>query len=227
MDGSLDDAAWRMAPEIKLRRCTSGVSPTQPTTWQLVWHGDYLYLGVRVGQFDIQDHNSKRDDPVYGEQCVEVFLAAAAGVPSVEGRPYRYLEADVSPTGVLFDARISNPRPFKLPAGVAPSDLSRRYIPIEADTEFDPLDLVVATTINGTVNGDSDLDPGWTLEMQIPFSAPPGGATPQIGEVWRLNLYRIHGWNTPSRELQAWSVVGKGDFHTPQRFGYLRFMGPR
>ena len=68
LDGRLDDAAWGSAPEIHLVRCISATPPAQATTVRMVWDGQYLYLGFRVGEFDIQDHNRNRDDWVFTEQ---------------------------------------------------------------------------------------------------------------------------------------------------------------
>ena len=123
------------------------------------------------------------------------------------------------PAGIVLHlGRVENPRPFPR-AG-------KRRLPISVDATWDPPDLLCASRITGTLNDNSDRDAGWTLEVQIPLNGPPGGRTPQIGEVWRLNLYRIHGCGDPDREFQSWSVVGVDDFHVPQRFGYLRFVGP-
>src|SRR4029453_108241 len=59
-------------------------------------------------RFDCEDRDAwgtygRRDDPIYEEEAVEVFLAPG------EADPARYFEFEVSPLGVLFDARIHNP----------------------------------------------------------------------------------------------------------------------
>src|SRR5262245_11180750 len=67
--------------------------------------GDARALYVR---FDCEDSEPwgtmrLRDDPIYEEEVVEVFLA-----PGLEP-PRTYFEFEVSPAGVLFDARVENP----------------------------------------------------------------------------------------------------------------------
>ncbi|HEY3397292.1 MAG TPA: carbohydrate-binding family 9-like protein [Armatimonadota bacterium] len=218
LDGNLDDACWQGIPAIKLHRCVSGIGPTQPTSVKVIWHGDYLYFAWKVSEFDIEDHNQKRNDAVFGEACVEHFLQAPAGFPDYPTGTSRYAEFDISPTGVIWDGRIENPYDFTKP-------VEHRML-MKVDPSFDPEDVKVASHLNGTVNDPSHKDYGWTMEVQIPLNGPPGGHTPTPGEVWRMNLYRIHGWNQPDRELQSWSVVGVGNFHVPQRFGNLRFQGP-
>lgn len=218
LDGVLDDPCWEGIPEIRLRRCVSGTGPTQPTLVKVVWHGDYLYFAWRVAERNIQDHNRSRNDAVFSEQCIEHFLQAPGGFPPYLEGPNRYCEVDISPTGVIWDGRIENPYGF-------PPNYEHR-LKMVVDPSWDPPDVKCASRISGTVNDDSDNDYGWTMEVQIPLTGPPGGKVPQIGERWRMNLYRIHGWNRPDQELQSWSLVGIPNFHVPQRFGYLRFAGP-
>ncbi len=220
LDGRLGDPCWEGIPEIRLRRCISGRPTDQSTTVKVIWHGDYLYTAWRVSECDIQDHNQNRNDAVYSEACVEHFLQAPAGFPAQGDAPNRYCEVDISPTGVIWDGRIENP--FSYPPPRRRSDLR-----LTCDASWDPEDVLCASQLNGTLNDASDRDQGWTMEVQIPLAGPPGGRTPEIGEVWRMNLYRIHGWGQPDQELQAWSVVGIANFHVPQRFGYLRFLGAR
>ena len=218
LDGSLADPVWELAAPLRLVECVAGGPAAQATTVRLLWHADYLYLGAEIDEWDIEDHNTKHNDPVFSEQCVELFLAAPSGVPKPSGDSWRYLEMDTAPQGIFWDGRIENPRP----ENAAPDAKYR----ISIDETYYPPDLRALTTIDGTVNNPSDRDRGWRLELQVPFTGPPGGRPPQPGEVWRANFYRIHGWQQPDQELQAWSVVGVPNFHMPHRFGYLKFAGP-
>ena len=218
LDGTLGDPLWQLAPAMTLAKCVSGAPAAQLTTVRLLWHGDYLYLGAEMAEFDLEDHNEKHNDHVFGEQCVELFLAAPAGVPADDAAgPWRYLEYDTSPKGVFWDARVANPLGWPDAAG------QRR---LSLDESYWPDDLLAFTTWDGTLNDPRDRDTGWKLELQVPLTGPPGGARPEIGEVWRANIYRIHNFQEPDCELQSWSLVGIPNFHVPARFGYLRFAGP-
>ena len=220
LDGVLNDACWQGLPEMHLHRMVSGNGPTQPTIVKAVWHGDYIYFAWRISESDLEDHNSKRDNDVYMEQCVEHFLQAPGGFPPYPGGPNRYCEVDPSPTGVIWDGRIWNPYTCPPPLDYKPQ-LKGIY-----DNSWSPDDVKVATVTNGTVNNPKDKDWGWTLEAQIPLNGPPGAKPPHVGDVWRMNLYRIHNRLQPDAEFQSWSVVGTVNQHTPARFGYLRFAGP-
>jgi len=57
----------------------------------------------------------------------------------------------------------------------------------------------------------------WTVETAIPFAA--FGAAPVVGTTWRGNICRER---VQGRELSTWAPVGRR-FHTPSRFGVLRF----
>ena len=52
---------------------------------------------------------------------------------------------------------------------------------------------------------------------------------PNVGDRWRLNLYRWErprvGTDVTGEEPSAWSPVGDNDFHRPDRFGWLTFVG--
>ena len=218
LDGRFDDPAWQGVPEIHLARCVNGLGPTQPTTVKAVWCGDYLYFAWKVSEFNLQDHNTKRDDAVFSEQCIEHFLQAPAGFPPYEGGPNRYCEVDISPTGIIWDGRIENPY------GFPPAEGPRRRIVV--DSSWSPPDIKCASILDGKINQPDHKDFGWTMTVQIPLSGPPGGHGSPLGETWRMNLYRIHGWRDADRELQSWSLVSIPNFHVPARFGYLHFVGP-
>ncbi len=65
----------------------------------------------------------------------------------------------------------------------------------------------------------------WTVELAVPFDAV-SNSRPEPETEWRVNFCRI---DRPSRdgsiprELTAWSPPRRANFHTPERFGTLRF----
>jgi hypothetical protein len=218
INGRLNDPIWEQAPSLRLVDCATGSEPTQATEVRMVWHGDYLYLAARVAETNLQDHNRQRNDQVFNEQCLELYLGAPLGVPSQDGGTWHYLETDVSPTGVLWTGRIANSIPL-IPAPGKQYDMV-------GDTSYQPADLIARTTVAGKINDNAGLDKGWRVELQIPLSGPQGGCSPAPGELWPMNLYRVHNLGQPDQELQAWSPTGYPWFHYPQRFGRLKFVGP-
>jgi len=63
---------------------------------------------------------------------------------------------------------------------------------------------------------------GWTAELSIPFRSLVA-EPPLVGSKWRANFYRIDRPRGAEWELSAWSPTWRPLFHTPERFGVLRF----
>ncbi len=96
--------AWDEIPALPPFQLADGSGPAvQQTRARLCW--DELALHVR---FDCEDRDAwgtfrQRNDPVYQEEAVEIFLSPG------EEDPVRYFELEVSPLGTLFDATLHNP----------------------------------------------------------------------------------------------------------------------
>ncbi len=169
-------------------------APEQPTTVRVGW--DDAALRVR---FDCQDRDiwgtlSRRDDPLWTEEAVEVFLA-----PGPED-PAEYFELEVSPGGVLFDARVAN-------------RTGRREDRV-ADRSWDCPGIRWGASIDRTAAR-------WAAELSIPWRGiAPGEPLPRV---WRANFYRIERPRDGAAEFSAWSptLADPPDFHRPARFGTL------
>jgi hypothetical protein len=75
----------------------------QQTQVRLCYSSTHLYVRFDCDDDDIWGTYTKRDDPIYDEEVVEVFIAAGTETPT------RYFEFEVSPYGVVFDCIITNP----------------------------------------------------------------------------------------------------------------------
>ena len=62
----------------------------------------------------------------------------------------------------------------------------------------------------------------WYGVMRIPFSALES-RSPQIGEQFRINLFRTQG-APPNRTAIVWQPTGGGTFHAPEKFGLLQLV---
>ena len=67
---------------------------------------------------------------------------------------------------------------------------------------------------------------GWAAELAIPFEAL-ADSPPAAGTVWRVNFLRIDRAGGPGTdaELSAWSPTGIRNFHRPEFFGTVEFIG--
>jgi hypothetical protein len=196
-----DPVAWSWAelPPLPPFQLADGSGPAvQRTQARLCW--DDLALHVR---FDCEDRDawgtySRRNDPVYEEEAVELFLAPG------EADPVRYYELEVSPLGTLFDAVILNPT-------------SRRE-DLVADPAWDCPGLRWRA---GPGNARQD----WWAWLSIPWREISPGADPP--PLWRANLYRIERPRDAQPEFSGWSptLTRPADFHKPTRFGTLELAG--
>ena len=124
--------------------------------------------------------------------------------------PQTYLEFEVSPNNVTFQAFIYNPSKLRAPG--APFD-----------TFFITEPLVDGLTANSTLDVPGET---WTSEVSIPlglFNVDEGQAA---GTKWRMNFFRtvVAPDTFPDQELGAWNPTNMSNFHETPFFGDVRFV---
>jgi Carbohydrate family 9 binding domain-like len=202
IDGKLDEPSWQKAEPT---RAFVFPWPGQPgdkqrTVAQLVWDDDALYVAYTCSDGDITATFEARDDPVYKDDCVEIFINPAPA------KSRFYYGFEMNARGVMYD--YFNAWPTCLVS------------------QFDLPGYELATTLEGTLNDSSDHDTRWCLEVKIPF-AGLGGLAPKFppdeGVRWRIQMNRWDG--TEKRALSEWTPSGKKvpDPHRPAGFGVLEF----
>ncbi|GAA3614984.1 hypothetical protein Q4Q39_02285 [Flavivirga amylovorans] len=88
-----------------------------------------------------------------------------------------------------------------------------------------------AVTYNGTINDDSDIDKGWTMEMEIPIAVFGflGGIVPiEKVNTWAFLAIR-QDRNETEGERRITSTLFpiydiEKDVHQPNRFGLMEFV---
>lgn len=180
---------WDDVPGHQLVLVDGSGPPLQATLVRAAWDEEALHV-----RFDCEDRDAwgtfrKRDDPLWQEEVVEVFLAPG------EEDPVDYAEFEVSPLGVVFDARIHNPTSLR-------QDMT-------ADVAWDCPDLRWQVG-RGAARQD------WWAEISIPWPA-------ERQKLWRANFYRVERPRGGEAEYTAWSptLTSPADFHKPARFGVL------
>jgi hypothetical protein len=196
-DRQADLAAWNWGSVPALPPFTladgSGLAQQQ-TVARICRDDDMLYVRFDCDDRDIWGTYTQHDDSIFDEEVVEVFIGGGAAAP------IRYYEFEVSPNGVLLDARISNPT-------------SRR-----ADLEVDRSWACPGLRWSA---GRDDTAGRWWAALAIPWRAiapPDGPAT-----TWRANFYRIERPRDSAPEFSCWSptMTDPADFHKPAYFGTL------
>lgn len=194
-------AERRLTPEITapglisgFRRADGGAPARWATSVRLDWDERELRLRFECEDEDAWSTFRERDAALWQEEVVELFIA-----PGPED-PTEYFEFEVSPLGMLFDAKISNP--------------TGRRPELRADTSWDCPGLRW-----GAGRGTERQD--WWAELAIPWvSLVPEGPLP---EVFRLNFFRVERPRGGEAEFSAWSptFTEPPDFHQPRCFGRL------
>jgi hypothetical protein len=200
VDGELSDPAWQGASAVTLVGSYDGRRPSLRTVARIVYDEQALYAAFEVEDVDVWGTLVKRDEPIYNEEVVELFLDANA-----DGRTYNELQ--VSPNNVHFDAYFPAPR-----QGM--------------DLTYDA-QMKTAVKVEGTLNNPQDRDKGWNVELRVPFTrlALVPHIPPKPGDRWRFNMYRLEHIQRRHVEGQAFSPLGVGDFHYVPKFGWLVFSG--
>ncbi|MCA9070462.1 MAG: hypothetical protein KDA84_16130, partial [Planctomycetaceae bacterium] len=94
IDGKLDEPAWRSVQKTKSFVDLIGGQPTiHETRAGILWDDDYLYIGFWVSDPDVQAKYKNRDDPIYYDNDVEVFIAGKNA----------YYEFEINPFGTIYE----------------------------------------------------------------------------------------------------------------------------
>lgn len=201
IDGQLDEPSWHIASPVPLVLAESGLPPRQATSVRLLWDDVYLYAAFECEDDDIWGITTERDQDIYNQEVVEIFIDDDA-----DGRSY--IEIEVSPLNAVLDLYMLW------------RDDRRKGL-----WDWDSEGLLTAVHVDGDPTRRGTADRRWTVEMAIPFcdcfTAP--NLPPQIGDRWRINLYRIDR-SVHGDEFTAWSPPGRLNFHTPSCFGILEFV---
>ena len=202
VDGELSEAAWTKAPSVGEFVLNLDGSPSPSKTEAKVLFDDqFLYFAFSCADDNIWATLKRRDEHLWEEEVVEVFLQA-------DPRQTSYIELEVNPLGTMLDIYLLD---------------VRRPLHYES---WNSQRLKWAVEVTGKVDGKGG-DHGWTCEIAVPLedvtTAPH--LPPRAGDRWRMNLYRVE--KLPTAALIAWSPTLKDDFHIPGMFGELVFTNRR
>lgn len=199
IDGRLNETSWGKAKNIDKLMIYDGSRAAQyQTCAKILWDEKRLYVAFICQDSDICATMGQRDQSLYKEDVVELFIDA-------DGDGKTYFEIEVNPLGTLLDVRFID---------VNVPDNGRNWNG----------DIKQAVWVNGTVENQNDRDTSWTVEIAISFASVVTAPhiPPEDGDVWPVNLYRIERGRSWT-EYSAWAPVGRLDFHQPVKFGRLMF----
>lgn len=205
IDGT-QEPTWRRA-----RRSDPFVHPSTgaeveglDTHFQALWDDNYLYLYLTGIDSDVWATYTERDSNLWEEEVFEVFI-------DHRGDGTDYIELQVNPLNTQFDARFESATQRNL----------------ERARPFTLEGWETAVHVEGEVNNPDVEDERWSVEMRIPWAALEGMPhhPPQNNDTLRINFYRYDRTRDGQVRTLAWSPVGGGTFHQPDRFGEFVLIG--
>lgn len=202
VDGKLDDEVWAKAPSSGafVNTMNGSKSPVH-TDVKVAWDDKFVYFGFTAQDDDIWSSLKKRDDKLYTQEVVEIFIDA-----NRDGKDY--VELQVNPNGAIFDSYLP------------------RYRANQNDWNSK---MKAAVVVDGTVNKRDDKDKSWTVEIAVPWADVKGlgkyemAFPPKVGTSWRVNFFRLDAPKDKPPIAAGWSPPLVGDFHKIDRFGDLVF----
>lgn len=199
IDGAASESAWATAatsPELVTAEGSS--DPVGKAIAKLTWDDQFLYAFVSVTDSDVWTEYELHDDPLWKQDCVELFIDA-------DGNKRGYVELQVNPNNATFDSWFATTRAQP------------------GDPTWDS-GMMTAIKLRGTTS-PGDTDQGWDAEIAIPWQAVRGRdeamavrLPPQVGDRWRLNLVRVDirtGGKNP--QASSWNRISSADFHALDR----------
>jgi hypothetical protein len=198
VDGKLNEKAWADSQVINnFVNNLDGARSKLSTEARVLYDQRFIYFAFRVLDANVWATMKRRDEHLWLEEVVEVFLQPNPSVPN-------YIELEVNPLGTMLDIYLIDTRK-----------------PLHYES-WNSEHLRWAVQVDGTVDG-KDGDRGWTCEIALPVEdiATAAHLPPQRGDRWRMNLYRVE--QKPAVAELAWSPTLKPDFHVLSRLGELVF----
>jgi alpha-galactosidase len=198
-DGDLCKTVWRQATWINFDQdvFTEAAYPQAKTEVAALWTSHSLYFAFRCKYTMLNVYDG--EDPVKERWELWNRDVVEVFINPEPDRISHYYEFEVSPNNQWIDLEIDKSKdPF--------------YDPVWASG------FTHAVCVNAQHNY-------WTCEMCIPV-APMGAHEVLLGTEWRLNFYRADGpGDNSQRRLISWCSIPEGStFHTPERFGLIRFV---
>ena len=241
IDGRLDEPSWLAAPRSpRFRDMTHGGPAVHDTRAAVLWDDTNLYVGFWIEEPFVEATLKNRDDPIYQNNDVEVFIAGQDTYYEFEinayGTVYEVLfvwEDAYERDGYDQEPGLARDAPGAQPFyGVGLKDHPRG--PRMGFFQWDLPGMQSAVHIDGTLNDNSDRDRGWTVELAFPWSGMDlltrgdGRAVPpNNGDTWGMDFSRFNQYReAPPAQDNAgwcWSPHGIMDSHIPEVFTQITF----
>lgn len=211
IDGKMKERDWKTTEDRSFDYFYRIVEPTdkQETTFRMLWDENNLYVFFACKDQYLTSSEKERDGKPYLDDCAEIFF-----IPAPDSLDIHF--------------------GFELNLYKAPNDFiyvnnfyKGQAVALQG---FNP-DYEMEVEINGTINNNSDIDKGWSMEFAIPLELFQGGDRffpVRKGTQWaflaaRQDRNEVKGTRRSTSTLFPIYDMSKG-VHQPSRFGLLEFV---
>jgi hypothetical protein len=211
IDGKMNDEDWKktMTRSLDYFYRIEKSSDQQNTTFRMLWDEDNLYVFFQCKDKYLTAREKARDGVPYLDDCAEVFF-----VPAPDSLDVHFgFEINLN--------KASNDFIWLNDFYKGKSGLIKSYNP----------EFKVEVSVLGTINDNSDIDEGWTMEMAIPLTLFAGVDLlfpVTTGTRWAFQAARQDRNDTTGDRRSTSTIFPVYDIsksvHQPNRFGLLEFV---
>lgn len=208
IDGKLNENDWQKTEARSFDYFYNVVKPDdqQKSTFRMLWDDENIYVFFECQDKYITAREKVRDGQPYFDDCAELFLIPVADSLKV------HFGFELN----LY--KVANDFVFLNSMNHGENVVVKAYNP-----EYE-----VAVSIDGTVNNNSDIDKGWTMEMKIPFKSMNSVGFPfnGVGSKWAFLALRQDRNDAEGdrRSTSTITPVYEDEVHAPNRFCLLEFV---
>jgi hypothetical protein len=249
MDGNIEKEIWKNATWSKrFVDMVTGDAGMYNTQTAILWSDSHLYIAFVAEEPFVEAQLTERDSIIFLENDLEVFIDGGDCYYELEINAANtiyevfFIWKDAYKKGSKFDIPafdVHNVQAYTFGGdydrsgatfwkGTHPRGIRWAF------TNFDMEGLETAVKIDGTLNDNSDIDKGWSLEIAIPWNslhllANGRSIPPQNGDVWNLFLGRFQKLMLSGKEVQphpamALNSHGIYDTHLPEKWSKVAFI---
>jgi Carbohydrate family 9 binding domain-like len=243
IDGNLNKSVWQNAHKSgRFVDMISGAPGFFNTQAAVLWDKEALYVAFWIEEPFVNARLTQRDSTIFQENDVEVFIDGGDC----------YYEFEINALNTIYEVffiwkdayQKFDPLEFDVHSrqaytfggnhdrdaatfwrGNHPRGLRWAF------TDWDFPGIRTSVQVQGTLNDNSDIDKGWTVEIAFPWAGMnhlAGGRSlpPQEGDIWRIFFGRfgkLAVGNTEIGNAMSWNWIGDHDNHLPERFTQVSF----
>ncbi|RKR14428.1 carbohydrate binding protein with CBM9 domain [Maribacter vaceletii] len=211
VDGKMDEIIWKKTEVGTFDNFYAAPEPNdkQKSTFRMLWGENSLYVFFEFEDKYLTVRETQRDGAPYFDDCAEIFI-----IPAPEALDTHFgFELNLNKASndfVYFNNYYNN-----------------KNVALKS---FNP-NFKAEVTYNGTINDNSDIDKGWTMELEIPLSVFGflGEVVPvEKGNIWTFLALRQDRNDSEGNRRSTSTQFPIADFsknvHQPTDFGFMQFV---